>query len=126
MLLDRGRKQDARENTVAGFTYDNEGHITSRADRSLAGTDAAFFRGYASDPDVAEDTDDFGFRRIIAELLRRQLLNGLPTGTAHLQSFVYADGKPVAEASAEHNLSLKKLTLQGGEAVTDAEGNVTG
>jgi hypothetical protein len=111
VLLDRGRKKDARENTVAGFTYDNEGHITSKADRSLAGTDATFFQGYVKDPDVAEDTDDFGFFRIISQILRRQLLNGLPTGTTHLQSFVYADGKPVAETSADHNLTLKKLTL---------------
>src|SRR4029078_7684033 len=51
---------------------------------------------------------------------------GLASGTTHLQTFVYANGKPVAEASADAVLSLRKLTLQGGDPVTDGEGQVGG
>src|SRR5713101_5652154 len=125
LLVDRGRKQDAHENTVAEFAYDNEGHIIARADRALADTDAGFFQGYVTDPDTTLGSSNF-FRRFFAQIARQALLNGLQTGVTHLQSLVYTDGKPVAETSTEHHLELKKLTLQGGEAVRDGAGRITG
>ena len=126
VFLDRGRKKDATENTVASFEYDNEDHIISRSDKPGAGTNAAFFEGYAQDPDVAEQVDEFGFVRNAAEIARQAQLNGLASGTTHLQTFVYANGKPVAEASSDNQLTLRKLTLQGGDPVLDAEGQVVG
>src|SRR5205823_6264504 len=96
-----------------------------RADRALADTDASFFEGYATDPDTTLASRNF-FLRTIAQIKRQALLNGLQTGVTHLQSFVYSDGKPVAETSTEHHLELKKLTLQGGEAVRDGAGRITG
>jgi YD repeat-containing protein len=125
-FLDRGRKKDATENTVASFEYDNEDHIISRSDKPGAGTSASFFEGYARDPEVTEQVDEFGVVRNAEELARQAQLNGLASGVTHLQTFVYANGKPVAEASADHQLSLRKLTLQGGDPVLDAEGQVVG
>src|SRR6185369_4136593 len=70
--------------------------------------------------------DEFGFVRNAAEIARQAQLNGLASGTTHLQTFVYANGKPVAEASSDNQLTLRKLTLQGGDPVLDAEGQVVG
>lgn len=125
-FLDRGRKQDAKQNTVAYFDYDNEGHIIGRADAPTANTDGGYFQGSVTDPDSTDAYDEYGSGFRFADMIRRSLFGALTSGTTHLQSYLYANGQQVAEGKADHVLGIKKLTLSGGEAITDAEGTVIG
>ena len=126
VFLDRGRAQKARENTVATFAYDNEGHIIARADKATALTQAGYFVEYNEDPDESYDEDSYGRWLTQTEVLQESWFYGATGGTTKLQSYVYGNGNPIAEGSTEHDLSIKTLTLQGGTPVTDSSDNVIG
>jgi nucleoid-associated protein YgaU len=46
-------------------------------------------------------------------------LGGATSATTHLQSYLYANNKPISQASGDQVLALKKLTLTGGMLVTE-------
>jgi len=118
VFLDRGRKQDARENSVAVFEYDLEGHIIGRADKATAYTAADYFTGYAIDPDTPTSYDDYGSTSSLTQLTQGRMFGwGVSSSTTKLQSYLYANNKSIAQASADQVVSLKTLRLVGGEPV---------
>ena len=124
-FLDRGRKQGAGQNSVAYFDYDLEGQIIGRADKASALTNAAFFAGYAVDPDAVAASGDSGeggfsfFNPSETQQVQRQLFGsaGGSSAATSLQNYLYANNKPISEASGNQSLALKKLTLQGGQPI---------
>ena len=123
-FLDRGRNQKTGQNSVAYFDYDLEGQIIGRADKASALTNAAFFAGYAADPDAvaASGDGDSGFSYFNpseTQNVQRQLFGSQFTSSAStgLQSYLYANNKPISQASGNQTLALKKLTLQGGQPI---------
>jgi nucleoid-associated protein YgaU len=64
-----------------------------------------------------------GGTSLIEQLSRQLLGNG---SGATLQSYLYANNKPVSEARGTLSVQIKTLALQGGTAQVDAEGNTTG
>ena len=111
--LDRGRKQGTGENSVAAFEYDLEGHIIARSDKATAFTAADYFAGYVNDPDAAPGYDEYGSAQSQTEQLQWQLFGGGSGATTQLQSYLYANNKPIGEASGEQVMSLKTLRLIG-------------
>ena len=124
-FLDRGRKQGAGQNSVAYFDYDLEGQIIGRADKASALANAAFFAGYSTDPDAVAASGDSGeggfsfFNPSETQNVQRQLFGSQFTSSAStsLQNYLYANNKPISEASGNQTLALKKLTLQGGQPI---------
>ncbi len=123
-FLDRGRKQGAGQNSVAFFEYDLEGQIIGRADKASALANAAFFAGYAADPDAiaASGDGESGFSYFNpseTQNVQRQLFGsaGGDSASTSLQSYLYANNKPISQASGNQALALKKLTLQGGQPI---------
>ncbi|HWI10593.1 MAG TPA: LysM peptidoglycan-binding domain-containing protein, partial [Burkholderiaceae bacterium] len=125
-LLDRGRKQGAGENSVAVFEYDLEGHIIGRADKATALTAGDFFAGYPSDPDLAPVYDEYGAGQSVTQQVQSQLFGAGTGATTHLQNYLYANNKSIAQAEGDQVISLHTLRLVGGQAVTDAEQHVVG
>ena len=118
-FLDRGRKQGAGQNSVAYFDYDLEGQIIGRADKASALTNAAFFAGYAVDPDAVATSGDSGdsgeggfsfFNPSETQQVQRQLFGsaGGSSAATSLQNYLYANNKPISEASGNQSLALKK------------------
>jgi len=120
-MVDRGRKQGASQNSVAVFDYDLEGHIIGRADKATALTNAEYFAGSSSDPDNTGSYDEYGSGQSATQLLQQQLLGGATGATTRLQSYLYANNKPISEAAGDQVLSLKKLTLTGATAVFEGD-----
>jgi YD repeat-containing protein len=132
-FLDRGRKQGAGQNSVAYFDYDLEGQIIGRADKASALTNAAFFAGYAVDPDAVAASGDgesgFSyFNPSQTQQVQRQLFGSQFTSSAStgLQNYLYANNKPISQAAGNQTLALKKLTLQGGQPIQAPIDPVTG
>ncbi|HXH10810.1 MAG TPA: LysM peptidoglycan-binding domain-containing protein, partial [Alphaproteobacteria bacterium] len=123
IFLDRGRASGANENTVARFSYDNDGHILTRADASGPATDANYFQGFPHDPETTRTRDDDEeVRRLIITQVRRDLF-GHSNRPTELKAFVYVNGHPVADAQTHHRLVLKKLTLQGATPIERGGGD---
>jgi YD repeat-containing protein len=131
-LLDRGRGNGS-ENKVSAYEYDLEGQIIGRADKASALTSAAFFQGYASDPEApgAETWSDNGWGGSSAGPSVMDELRASYGGPGtQLQSYLYANNKSVAQAQGTQTIRLVKLTLTGstpiyGAPVTDSEGNTS-
>jgi YD repeat-containing protein len=133
VYLDRGKNQKTGQRSVAEFDYDLEGQIIGRADKAgaLAGASAGaeLFEGYAVDPEAASYQDDWWVSTppSVMEQLRAQYDNS----SAELQSYLYANNKPVAQAQGTQSVELAKLTLTGttpvySEPVSDGEqGTIT-
>ncbi len=117
-FLDRGKSN------IAAFTHDLEGHILSRSDKNAPGTDALYIEAFQQDPNTTYGQDDYGSYQSLAQIRLAGKL-GSQNAVTHLRSFVYTTGKPVAEAATDHRLTQTQLTLTGGTAQYDAEGNPT-
>ena len=132
-FLDRGRNQKTGQNSVAYFDYDLEGQIIGRADKASALTNAAFFAGYAADPDAvaASGGGESGFsffnpsqtQNVQRQLFGSQFTSSASTG---LQNYLYANNKPISQAAGNQSLALKKLTLQGGQPIQAPPDPITG
>ena len=118
-FLDRGQRQTGG-NAVASFDYDLEGHIIGRADTATLGTSSVFFEGYLADPDAQAQLDEtYGTQSSVADQVRLSLFGGAASTSSRLQSYLYANNKSIAEADGTQTLKLEKLTLTGGDAVTE-------
>lgn len=122
-FLDRGRKQGAKENSVAVFDYDLDGQIIARADKATAHTSAEFLQGYDEDPDVTGEYDEYGNGVSTTQIVQYQLFGRTrgaifgpirTSANTQLQSYLYANDKPVAEGQGTQEITLKKLSLTGG------------
>jgi hypothetical protein len=116
---------------VAFFEYDLEGHIIGRADKATALTSADFFAGYNDDPDAQPSYDEYGFGQSVTQQVQRQLFGGAASASTRLQSYLYADNKPISEAAGDQVISLRTLRLSAGTPVVeggsfDTPGTVTG
>jgi hypothetical protein len=118
---------------VAVFDYDLEGQIIGRADKASALTNAAFFAGYSADPDAVPASGDGDssfsyFNPSETQNVQRQLFGsaGGSGATTALQSYLYANNKPISQAAGNQTLALKKLTLQGGQPVQALPDPLTG
>ncbi len=116
-MLDRGRKQSGG-NSVSFFDYDVEGHIIGKSDKATALTAADFFETYDNDPNTSGGYDEYGSG---ATTIMGTMLSafGGRNSTTHLQSYIYANNKPIAEASGDLQIAYKTLTLTGGIPVYD-------
>jgi YD repeat-containing protein len=124
-LLDRGTKTGSSEPTIAVFEYDLQGQIISRADKAtaLAGSDT--FQGFTSDPAAQVSYDEYGYggTSLLDQISAAIVGNG---SGATLQSYLYANNKSVAEVRGKLSVQVKTLSLQGGTAQLDGDGNTTG
>jgi YD repeat-containing protein len=115
-VLDRGRRQSGGNN-VAFFDYDIDGHIIGRADKATTLTNASYFETFDWDPGTGTTADEYGGAlSFLASILARQ---GGASNSTHLQSYIYANNKPIAEAAGDLQTSTKRLTLIGGTPVYD-------
>jgi YD repeat-containing protein len=126
-FLDRGKKTGAAEASIAVFEYDLQGQIISRADKATALAGADVFQAFDTDPTAGQTYyDDNGFGSTFSAYQQLQAqVEGNGSG-ALLQSYLYANNKPVSEARGHLSVQLKTVSLLDGTASTDADGNVTG
>jgi hypothetical protein len=96
---------------VTAYEYDLEGQIIGKADKASALTSAAFFQGYASDPNApgAETYSEFGSQTPQAgpSVMDELRANYGGPGT-QLQSYLYANNKSVAQAQGTQDIKLVK------------------
>ena len=118
-VLDRGRRQSGGNN-VAFFDYDVEGHIIGRADKATTLTDAGYFELFDQDPGAGVSADEYGaMQSFLSRIFNRQ--GGASTST-HLQSYIYANNKPIAEAAGDLQTLTRRLALVGGVQLLDDGG----
>ena len=120
-FIDRGRKKDAAKNSAAYFEYDLESQIIGRADKASAEVDANLFEGSAIDPATTESVDLWG--RVTSRFADLQAAYAGP-GT-QLQSYLFANNKPLGQAQSTQTVSVRRLALNGGVQTLDTEGTVT-
>ena len=111
LYFDRGRArneftgQGATRNSVASFTYDNDGQILTRADFSPSDLAPSLFEGSPTDPQTNG---------------RWTALNNALAGTFKLNAYFHGQQHPLAEQSGDQTRALVTLALQGGVPVYDA------